>query len=157
MNCSPPTIYIPSSPVRIGWIGIGVMGAPMCGHLLRAGYALMVNTRTASKAQLLLDRGAAWAESLEALVEQADVVCTMVGFPNDVRDIYLSRDGLLSKARAGQVFVDFTTSEPSLAQKIAERASTQQAFVLDAPVSGGDVGAKQGTLSIMVGWRVLCL
>jgi len=125
----------------------------MCGHLLRAGYALVVYTRTPSKAQPLLDQGALWAESLAVLVEKVDVICTMVGFPKDVRDIYLSQDGLLSKARPGQVFIDFTTSEPSLAREIAERASEQQAFVLDAPVSGGDVGAKQGTLSIMVGGK----
>jgi len=123
----------------------------MCGHLLRAGYDLTVTTRTASKAQPLLNQGALWAESPAVLLEKADVICTMVGFPKDVRDIYLSQEGLLSKARPGQVFVDFTTSEPSLAQEIAKVASEQRIFVLDAPVSGGDVGAKQGTLSIMVG------
>ena len=143
---------LPSS-VRLGWIGTGVMGGPMCAHLIRAGYSLTVFTRTPSKAQVLLDEGALWAESLTALVEKTDVICTMVGFPKDVRDIYLSQNGLLPKCRPGQVFIDFTTSEPSLAQEIAERASEQQAFVLDAPVSGGDVGAKQGTLSIMVGGK----
>ena len=127
------------------------MGGPMCAHLLRAGYALTVHTRTPSKAQVLLDQGARWAESPASLVEKTDVICTMVGFPNEVRTIYLSKDGLLSKARSGQVFIDFTTSEPSFAQEIAEKANEQQAFVLDAPISGGDVGAKQGTLSIMVG------
>ena len=126
----------------------------MCEHLLRAGYALTVYTRTPSKAQVLLDQGALWAESSGALVEKVDVICTMVGFPKDVREMYLGRDGLLLKARPGQVFIDFTTSEPSLAQEIAERANEQQVFVLDAPVSGGDVGAKQGTLSIMVGGEV---
>jgi 3-hydroxyisobutyrate dehydrogenase len=126
----------------------------MCEHLLRAGYALTVYTRTPSKAQVLLDQGALWAESSGALVEKVDVICTMVGFPKDVREMYLGRDGLLYKARPGQVFIDFTTSEPSLAQEIAERANEQQVFVLDAPVSGGDVGAKQGTLSIMVGGEV---
>ncbi len=127
------------------------MGGPMCAHLLRAGYALTVYTRTPSKAQVLLDQGARWAESPASLVEKADVICTMVGFPKEARAIYLSKDGLLSKARSGQVFIDFTTSEPNFAQEIAEKANEQQAFVLDAPVSGGDVGAKQGTLSIMVG------
>ena len=146
-----PKIFILPSPIRLGWIGTGVMGSPMCSHLLRAGYSVVVNTRTPSKAQPLLDQGALWEESLAVLVEKVDVICTMVGFPKDVRKIYLSQDGLLSKARPGQVFIDFTTSEPSLAREIAERASEQQAFVLDAPVSGGDVGAKQGTLSIMVG------
>jgi 3-hydroxyisobutyrate dehydrogenase len=127
------------------------MGSPMCGHLLRAGYALTVYTRTASKAQPLLDQGALWEESPAALLEKADIICTMVGFPNDVREIYLGPNGLLAHARAGQVFVDFTTSEPRLAQEIAGTANDRQVFVLDAPVSGGDVGAKQGTLSIMVG------
>ena len=144
-NCILPT------PVRLGWIGTGVMGAPMCGHLLCAGYPLTVFTRTPSKAQPLLERGVLWAESPAALVEKADVICTMVGFPKDVREIYFGQDGLLAKAKPGQVFIDFTTSEPYLAQEIAELAKKQQAFAMDAPVSGGDVGAKQGTLSIMVG------
>jgi 3-hydroxyisobutyrate dehydrogenase len=139
------------SPVRLGWIGTGVMGGPMCAHLMRAGYSLIVFTRTPSKAQVLLDAGALWAESPGTLVENVDVICTMVGFPKDVRDIYLGQSGLLSKARPGQVFIDFTTSEPRLAKEIAKRGSEQQVFVLDAPVSGGEVGAKQGTLSIMVG------
>ena len=151
MTASPPTLCILPTPVRLGWIGTGVMGVPMCGHLLRAGYALTVHSRTAAKAQSLLDQGAGWAESPVALVEQADVICTMVGFPSDVRDIYLRSDGLLAQARPGQVFIDFTTSEPRLARDITERAKAQQACVLDAPVSGGDVGAQQGTLSIMVG------
>lgn len=127
------------------------MGLPMCERLLRAGFALTVYTRTSSKAQQLLDQGALWAESPVALAEKADVICTMVGFPKDVRDVYLSKDGLLSNARPGQVVVDLTTSEPSLAREIADRAKEQHAFALDAPVSGGDLGAKQGTLSIMVG------
>ncbi|WP_342349410.1 NAD(P)-dependent oxidoreductase [uncultured Nitrospira sp.] len=143
-------IILPLS-VRIGWIGTGVMGAPMCEHLLRAGYALTVHTRTPSKAQMLLDQGARWAESTAALVAEADVVCTMVGFPQDVRKIYLQPEGLLSQARSGQVFVDFTTSEPTLARELASLAASKSASVLDAPVSGGDVGAKDGTLSIMVG------
>lgn len=143
-------IILPLS-VRIGWIGTGVMGAPMCEHLLRAGYALTVHTRTSSKAQMLLDQGARWAESPAALVAEADVVCTMVGFPQDVRKIYLQPEGLLSQARSGQVFVDFTTSEPTLARELASLAASKSASVLDAPVSGGDVGAKDGTLSIMVG------
>ena len=127
------------------------MGSPMCGHLLRAGYPLTVSTRTPSKAQPLLEQGVLWAESPAAMVEKADVICTMVGFPKDVREIYFGKEGLLANARPGQVFVDLTTSEPSLAFEIAERAKEGQAFALDAPVSGGDVGAKQGTLSIMVG------
>ncbi|MDH5562185.1 MAG: NAD(P)-dependent oxidoreductase [Nitrospirota bacterium] len=140
-----------TSPVRIGWVGVGVMGAPLCEHLLHAGYELKVHTRTKAKAEGLLQQGAQWVETLAEMAAETDVVCSMVGFPNDVRHIYLSREGLLANARPGQAFVDFTTSEPSLAREIAERAQEQQAFALDAPVSGGDVGAKQGTLSIMVG------
>ena len=127
------------------------MGLPMCEHLLRAGFALTVYTRTSSKAQRLLDQGALWAESPATLAENADVICTMVGFPKDVRQVYFGKSGLLSNAKPGQVFVDLTTSEPGLAQAIAERAKERHAFALDAPVSGGDVGAQQGTLSIMVG------
>ena len=140
-----------ASPLRIGWVGVGVMGAPLCEHLLHAGYALKVHTRTKARAKGLLQQGAQWVETLAEMTAETDVVCSMVGFPQDVRDIYLSREGLLANARPGQVFVDFTTSEPSLAREIAERAQEQRAVALDAPVSGGDVGAKAGTLSIMVG------
>jgi 3-hydroxyisobutyrate dehydrogenase len=127
------------------------MGVPMCEHLLRAGYSLTIYSRTKAKAEGLLQQGAQWAETATEIVADTDVVLTMVGFPKDVRDLYLSREGLLAKARPGQVFVDLTTSEPGLAREIAEQAREQKAFALDAPVSGGDVGAKQGTLSIMVG------
>ena len=127
------------------------MGAPMCEHLLRAGYALTIFTRTKSKAQTLLDQGARWANSPAALAAETDVICTMVGFPEDVRGSYLGPDGMLAQARAGQIFVDFTTSEPRLACELANVASAKKAFALDAPVSGGDVGARNGTLSIMVG------
>ena len=140
-----------ASPVRIGWVGVGVMGAPLCEHLLHAGYALKIHSRTKAKADGLLQQGAQWVETAAEIAFDTDVVFTMVGFPNDVRDIYLGKEGLLSKSRPGQVFVDLTTSEPSLAVEIAECARERQAFALDAPVSGGDVGAKQGTLSIMVG------
>ncbi len=151
-NSSPASDhFLPSSPVRIGWIGTGAMGAPMCEHLLRAGYALSVYTRTPSKAQKLLEQGARWAESPAALAAESDVICTMVGFPQDVRAIYLQPAGLLAQARSGQVFVDFTTSEPTLARELASLAASKAAAALDAPVSGGDVGARNGTLSIMVG------
>jgi len=153
MNTSSPAsnLFILPSPVRIGWIGTGVMGAPMCEHLLRAKYALTIFTRTPSKAQTLFDQGARWADSPASLAVEADVVCTMMGFPQDVREIYLQPDGLLAQARPGQIFVDFTTSEPTLARELATIASSKNAAVLDAPVSGGDVGARNGTLSIMVG------
>lgn len=147
---SPETGTLPS-PVQIGWVGTGVMGAPLCGHLLRAGYGLTVYTRTRSKAEGLLQQGAHWADSPVGLVANADVILTMVGFPDEVRELYLSSQGLLSQARSGQVFVDMTTSEPNLAQELTRVAQSRKAFALDAPVSGGDVGAKNGTLSIMVG------
>jgi 3-hydroxyisobutyrate dehydrogenase len=140
-----------ASPVRIGWVGVGVMGAPLCEHLMDAGYVLKIHSRTKAKADGLLQKGAQWVETAADIAVDADVVFTMVGFPNDVRDIYFGKEGLLAKARPGQGFVDLTTSEPSLAVEIAERAKERQAVALDAPVSGGDVGAKQGTLSIMVG------
>jgi len=139
------------SPTRIGWIGTGVMGEPLCAHLLRAGFSLTIHSRTKAKAERLLQQGAQWAETVSDIARTADVVFTMVGFPQDVRSIYLSKQNLLSEAKAGQVFIDLTTSEPSLAREIADRAREYGAVALDAPVSGGDVGAKQGTLSIMVG------
>ena len=153
MNFSSPlsTSGTLPSPLRIGWIGIGVMGASMCEHLLRSNYPLTVHTRTKAKAEGLLEQGAQWVDAIVDILAEADVVCTMVGFPDDVRQIYLSKNGLLAKARPGQLFVDFTTSDPSLAVEIAECAQERRAFALDAPVSGGDVGAKAGTLSIMVG------
>lgn len=151
MSTSTMGIFSLPSPGRIGWIGTGVMGASICEHLLCAGYALTVHTRTPSKAQHLLDQGARWVDSPVAVAEEVDVVCTMVGFPDEVRRVYLSPDGVLARARAGQVFVDFTTSEPTLARELSTLALSKGAFVLDAPVSGGDVGARNGTLSIMVG------
>jgi 3-hydroxyisobutyrate dehydrogenase len=127
------------------------MGAPLCGHLLAAGYALTIYTRTPSKAESLLQKGARWADSPAELVEEADVILTMVGFPAEVRALYLSPQGLLAHARCGQIFVDMTTSEPLLAGELSRVAQSRQAFALDAPVSGGDAGAQNGVLSIMVG------
>ncbi len=127
------------------------MGVLMCEHLLQAKFPLTVHTRTKAKADALLQQGAKWVDSAADILTEADVVCTMVGFPDDVRQIYLGKNGLLAQARSGQVFVDFTTSDPSLAVEIAECAQERQVITMDAPVSGGDVGAKQGTLSIMVG------
>jgi 3-hydroxyisobutyrate dehydrogenase len=116
-----------------------------------AGYALTIYTRTPSKAEGLLQQGAKWAGSPAELVVDADVVLSMVGFPSEVRALYLSPQGLLPHARSGQVFVDMTTSEPTLARELTCVAQSRKAFALDAPVSGGDVGARNGTLSIMVG------
>lgn len=132
--------------MNIGWIGTGVMGVSMAGHLLDAGHRLTVYTRTRSKAQPLLDKGARWADSPRAAAAAAEVVLTMVGFPQDVRDVYFGENGVLAGMTPGRVCVDMTTTSPTLAQEIAARATA-----LDAPVSGGDVGARKATLSIMVG------
>ena len=143
----------PASPetTRIGWIGTGVMGSSMCSHLLTAGYRVTVHSRTQSKAQSLLDRGAQWAESPRAVATQSDVLFTMVGFPQDVRTVYFDETGILAGTRAGMVLIDMTTTQPSLSRDIAAAASANNLSAIDAPVSGGDVGAKNAALSIMVG------
>jgi 3-hydroxyisobutyrate dehydrogenase len=137
---------------RIGWIGTGVMGASMCGHVLARGFGVTVYSRTRAKAEPLLARGATWADSAGAVAEASDVVFTIVGFPDEVRALYLGeRDGLATHARAGQLLVDMSTSQPALAVAIAEAAAARGALAIDAPVSGGDVGAREARLSIMVG------
>lgn len=127
------------------------MGASMCGHVLAKGYPVVVHTRSKTKAQTLLDHGATWAASPGAVGQQSEIVFTIVGFPHDVREVYFGREGLLPTARGGQVFVDMTTTEPTLAKEIYEAARGKGAAALDAPVSGGDVGARNATLSIMIG------
>jgi 3-hydroxyisobutyrate dehydrogenase len=139
------------SSFRLSWIGTGVMGLSMCGHLLAKGAHVSVFTRTRGKAQPLLDRGATWVDSPGLAAAQSDIVFTMVGFPADVREVYFSADGVIPGTRAGSVLVDMTTTEPSLAIEIANAAAAQGAQALDAPVSGGDVGARNATLSIMAG------
>ncbi len=136
---------------RIGWIGTGVMGSSMCSHLVTAGFSATVFNRSHAKAQALLDRGAAWADSPKAVAEKSDVVFSIVGFPADVRSVILGPDGALAGSRPGMVLVDMTTSEPSLAVEIAERAHAVGVHAVDAPVSGGDVGAREARLSIMIG------
>lgn len=136
---------------RVGWIGAGVMGSSMCGHVLAKGFAVTVHSRTRARAEPLLARGAAWADSAAEVAERSDVVLTMLGFPDEVRAVYLGPDGLATQARAGQILVDLSTSEPALARAIAEAAAACGATALDAPVSGGDVGAREARLSIMVG------
>jgi 3-hydroxyisobutyrate dehydrogenase len=138
---------------RIGWIGTGVMGVSMCGHLVRAGFAATVFNRTKTKAQPLLDAGAAWAESPSAVARDADVVFTIVGYPADVRQVILGPRGVLAGCKPGNVIVDMTTSEPALAVEIAEVAGRQGVEAVDAPVSGGDVGAREARLSIMIGGK----
>src|SRR5436309_233150 len=134
---------------RVGWIGTGVMGAPMCGHLLASGYPVTVFNRTPERARGLLERGAAWAESPQAVAQHADVVFTMVGFPDDVREIVLGPAGTLAGAGHGTILVDMTTSEPSLAREIYEAARARGVASLDAPVSGGDVGARAAGLALV--------
>lgn len=136
---------------RIGWIGTGVMGSSMCGQLIRAGFAVTVFNRTESKAGSLLKAGAAWAESPKAVAEASDVVFTIVGYPADVRQVILGPDGVLAGCKPGNVVVDMTTSEPSLAVEIARTAASMKVASVDAPVSGGNVGAREARLSIMIG------
>ncbi len=140
-----------SSETSIGWIGTGVMGLSMCGHVLDAGYRVAVFNRTRAKAQPLVDRGATWAESPRAVAEASEVVFTMVGFPPDVREVYFSDRGILGGTRRGAILVDMTTTEPTLAREIADAARKKGVQAIDAPVSGGDVGARNKTLSIMIG------
>jgi len=135
----------------IGWIGTGVMGAPMAGHLLKAGYGVTLCTRTKEKAGALLKVGATWTESPRAVAEHSRVVFTMVGYPRDVEEVYFGEGGVLSGAAGGSLLIDMTTTEPTLARRIAEAAEEKGCRALDAPVSGGDVGAHKATLSIMVG------
>jgi 3-hydroxyisobutyrate dehydrogenase len=135
----------------LGFVGLGVMGSSMASHLLRAGYRLRVHTRSPVKAKSLLEAGAVWAESTAALAPQCSVVFTMVGYPSDVEELYFGPKGLIENARPGACLVDCTTSRPDLAKRIAQAAKARGLGALDAPVSGGDIGAKNATLTIMAG------
>ena len=135
---------------RIGFIGTGVMGSSMARNLMRAGYSVSVYTRTKKKAQALLDAGACWASSPAELSKEADVVISIVGYPKDVEEIYLGAAGVLSVKKGGAV-IDMTTSSPALAKKIFAAAKEKGVDALDAPVSGGDIGARDASLAIMVG------
>ena len=137
--------------MKIAWIGTGVMGESMAGHLLDAGHELYVYNRTVSKTENLVKRGAKLLAEIKDAPLNADVVFTMVGYPKDVEGVYLGNDGLITTAKEGQVFVDMTTSSPTIAKKISEEFAKVGASALDLPVTGGDIGAKNGTLSIMVG------
>jgi 3-hydroxyisobutyrate dehydrogenase len=136
---------------RIGWIGTGVMGTSMCGHLIAKGFAATVYNRTQAKAQPLLDKGAKWGATPKAVAEQSDVIFAIVGYPADVREVFLGKDGALAGSKAGNILVDMTTSQPSLAVEIYEAAKAKGVQAVDAPVSGGDIGAKEARLSIMIG------
>jgi 3-hydroxyisobutyrate dehydrogenase len=136
---------------RIGFIGTGVMGFSMAGHLLDAGYPLGVFNRTRERAEPLVERGARWYEGPTQVAAASDVVITIVGFPEDVEQVYLGEAGVLAALAEGATAVDMTTSSPALARRIAEHGAARGISVLDAPVSGGDTGARNATLSIMVG------
>jgi 3-hydroxyisobutyrate dehydrogenase len=135
----------------IGWVGIGVMGQSMCGHLVRAGHVVKVHTRTKASAEAILAAGAQWCDRPGDVARGAEFVFTIVGYPADVRAVYLEEGGLVDQAAPGTVMVDMTTSEPSLAMEIHAAAQARGLCALDAPVSGGDLGARNATLAIMVG------
>ncbi len=142
---------IVAGKTRIGWIGTGVMGSSMCGHLINAGYSVTVYSRSRQKAEALLGKGATWAGSPKEVAHSADVIFSIVGFPSDVRDVLLGEEGALCGAKAGSVLVDMTTSQPSLAVEIYDAAKGKDVYSVDAPVSGGDIGARNAALSIMIG------
>ena len=142
---------MPALPLPIAFIGTGVMGRSMAGHLQRAGHTLHVHNRTRAKARELLDAGAHWHDSAGDAAAAGEVVITMLGFPADVEQSYLGPGGIVEKARAGSLLIDMTTSSPLLARRIAAAATERGLAVLDAPVSGGDVGAREARLVIMVG------
>ena len=135
----------------VGFVGTGIMGSAIAGHLLDAGYHLMVNTRTKEKAASLLERGARLASTPAEVAQKADVTFTMLGFPSDVEEVYLASDGLLGAARKGTWMVDLTTSSPQLAREIHDAAEVMDCHAVDCPVTGGEEGARAGTLTIMLG------
>ncbi|MGG0790035.1 NAD(P)-dependent oxidoreductase [Peribacillus simplex] len=135
----------------IGFIGLGVMGKSMAANLLKAGFEVFVYTRTKDKASELLLQGAKWASAPKEIAQKANVIISMVGFPSDVEEIYLGKNGLIENGKQGTHLIDMTTSTPSLAVKIAEEAKKRGMESLDAPVSGGDIGAREAKLTIMVG------
>ena len=136
---------------KIGWIGTGVMGKSMCLHILKKGYTLSIYNRTRDKGDELCGSGAVWCGNPGEVAARSDLIFTMVGEPSDVEQVILGQGGVLENARPGSVVVDMTTSEPFLAQRIYEKAKSKSIAALDAPVSGGDIGAREGTLAIMVG------
>lgn len=136
---------------RVGWIGTGVMGRSMCGHLIQAGYRSTVYNRSSNKTAELVAAGAKLAASPAEVARQSDVVFTIVGFPRDVREVILGEEGVLQGAESGMTVIDMTTSQPSLAEEIAAAAQQRGIAAIDAPVSGGDTGARNAALSIMIG------
>ncbi len=139
------------SQTKIGWVGTGVMGRWMCQHVMDLGYTAMIFTRTKSKADPLLKAGATWADSPAEVAENSDIIFTIVGFPEDVRHVHLGENGILTTAKSGSIIVDMTTTEPSLAIEVYQTAQAQGISSSDGPVSGGDVGAREARLAIMIG------
>ncbi len=136
---------------NLGWIGTGVMGNAMCGHLIDAGHTLFVYNRTKSKSEDLISKGAHWCDSPESVAAASDIVFSIVGFPGDVEHVIMGPHGALTGAKPGSILVDMTTSSPELAERIYKTAKEKDVAALDAPVSGGDIGAKNATLAIMAG------
>jgi 3-hydroxyisobutyrate dehydrogenase len=137
--------------MKIGWIGTGVMGNSMCGHLINAGHELYIYNRTPGKADNLITRGAKWCDTAKEVAQNCSTVFSIVGFPPDVESALLSEQGVLAGAKPGTVIVDMSTSSPALAKKIYAAARQMSLSALDAPVSGGDIGAREATLAIMAG------
>ena len=136
---------------KIGFIGTGIMGAAMAGHLMDAGFELSVYNRTKSTAQGLIDRGDRWCDTVSEFAQGQDVVITIIGYPKDVEEVYLGAGGIVDSAKAGAYLIDMTTSSPILAEKIFSVAKAKGLHAVDAPVTGGDVGARNATLAILVG------
>ncbi len=139
------------SETKIGWIGTGVMGSSMCKHIINGGYKTFVYNRTKEKANALIEAGAAWVDNPRELVKEANVIFSIVGYPKDVREVYFGENGVIEGVKQGSILVDMTTTEPSLSKEIYQKAKELGASSIDAPVSGGDVGARESKLSIMVG------
>lgn len=139
------------SEARIGWIGTGIMGAPMAGHLAAAGYNVSVYSRTKNKAENLIARGCGWYDTPAAIAENCNIIFTIVGYPEDVEEVYFGGAGILGSLKPGSVVVDMTTTLPGLAVRIDEACRKTGSYAVDAPVSGGQVGAENGALSVMIG------
>lgn len=135
----------------VGFIGIGIMGNSMAGHILAGGYGVNVYNRTKAKTQAIVAKGGKWFDTPGEVAANSDLVITMVGFPSDVEEVYLGDSGIIQNAKTGTVLIDMTTSSPSLARKISEIALSKGLAAIDAPVSGGDIGARDAKLTIMVG------
>lgn len=140
-----------NNSTRIGFVGLGIMGRSMAGHILNAGHQLNVYNRSRDKADELVARGATWCDTPGDVAAASDIVITMVGFPHDVEEVYLGDQGIVARAAPGAVLIDMTTSSPALAERIAAEAAKKGCHAIDAPVSGGDIGAREAKLAIMVG------